>query len=148
MRTNIIRVSVFQATFSAFSWTCNCYSNLSNLKFAGTVRSMVSIVGSLRVCVGLPIRCLSTCATRSNTQSTLLVSYTSGSARSYLPRSQSLRITRYCSTSALMTKLTNSGDSFRLPLDVKPTHYDLTVKTDLENSTFEGVVKIEYVHTH
>lgn len=33
-------------------------------------------------------------------------------------------------------------DSFRLPLDVKPTHYDVTIKTDLENSLFEGVVKI------
>jgi hypothetical protein len=42
---------------------------------------------------------------------------------------------------------TDSGD-FRLPLDVKPTHYDVTIKTDLENSLFEGVVKIEYVHTH
>ncbi|KAF9227990.1 leucyl aminopeptidase [Gyrodon lividus] len=31
---------------------------------------------------------------------------------------------------------------FRLPLDVKPTHYDLTVKTDLEQETFEGLVKI------
>jgi hypothetical protein len=39
-------------------------------------------------------------------------------------------------------------DSFRLPLDVKPTHYDVTIKTDLENSLFEGVVKIKYVHTH
>ncbi|KAG1730487.1 peptidase M1, membrane alanine aminopeptidase, partial [Suillus occidentalis] len=32
----------------------------------------------------------------------------------------------------------------RLPLDVKPTHYDVSIKTDLENSLFEGVVKIEY----
>lgn len=46
-----------------------------------------------------------------------------------------------------MTKPIDS-DGFRLPLDVKPTHYDLTVKTDLENSTFEGVVKIEYVYMH
>ncbi|KAG1756159.1 hypothetical protein EDD22DRAFT_981551 [Suillus occidentalis] len=37
---------------------------------------------------------------------------------------------------------TDSGD-FRLPLDVKPTHYDVTIKTDLENSLFEGVVKID-----
>lgn len=38
-------------------------------------------------------------------------------------------------------KPADSGD-FRLPLDVKPTHYDVTIKTDLENSIFEGVVKI------
>jgi aminopeptidase 2 len=50
-------------------------------------------------------------------------------------------------TTDLTNKPTDSGD-FRLPLDVKPTHYDLTIKTDLENSIFEGVVKIEYVHAH
>ncbi|KAH9857712.1 leucyl aminopeptidase [Lenzites betulinus] len=32
---------------------------------------------------------------------------------------------------------------YRLPTDVKPTHYDLTVWTDLENSTFEGIVHID-----
>ncbi|KIK95297.1 hypothetical protein PAXRUDRAFT_140992 [Paxillus rubicundulus Ve08.2h10] len=38
----------------------------------------------------------------------------------------------------------NPGTSdFRLPLDVKPTHYDLTVKTDLRRETFEGLVKID-----
>jgi aminopeptidase 2 len=45
-------------------------------------------------------------------------------------------------TTDLTNKPTDSGD-FRLPLDVKPTHYDLTIKTDLENSIFEGVVKID-----
>ncbi|KAH7930860.1 hypothetical protein BV22DRAFT_1101563 [Leucogyrophana mollusca] len=34
-------------------------------------------------------------------------------------------------------------DKFRLPLDVSPTHYDLTVKTDLDNHTFRGLVKID-----
>lgn len=107
---------------------------------------MASIFRSLRT--GLPFRGLSTCAaarraTRSDTQ-------LCNTNRSYI-RSQSLYILltkRYCSTSAIMTKPTaDSGDDFRLPLDVKPTHYDLTVKTDLENSKFEGVVKIEYVYT-
>lgn len=41
----------------------------------------------------------------------------------------------------MANKPADSGD-FRLPLDVNPTHYDLTIKTDLENSIFEGVVKI------
>lgn len=33
-------------------------------------------------------------------------------------------------------------DEYRLPLDVKPVHYDVIIKTDLEQFTFEGVVKI------
>ncbi|KAG1832677.1 hypothetical protein EV424DRAFT_1627020 [Suillus variegatus] len=45
-------------------------------------------------------------------------------------------------TTDLASTPTDSGD-FRLPLDVKPTHYDVTIKTDLENSIFEGVVKID-----
>lgn len=36
-----------------------------------------------------------------------------------------------------------SVDKYRLPLDVKPTHYDLTVRTDLEKLSFDGFVKIE-----
>lgn len=31
---------------------------------------------------------------------------------------------------------------YRLPTDVKPTHYDLVVRTDLKQSKFDGVVKI------
>jgi hypothetical protein len=34
-------------------------------------------------------------------------------------------------------------DPFRLPDNVKPTHYDLTVFTDLEKLRFEGFVKIK-----
>ncbi|KAL4067568.1 leucyl aminopeptidase [Scleroderma citrinum] len=35
------------------------------------------------------------------------------------------------------------ADTFRLPLDVKPTHYDIMIKTDLKEEVFEGVVKID-----
>ena len=38
-----------------------------------------------------------------------------------------------------------SAQDYRLPTDVKPSHYDLTVWTDLENNKFEGVVHVEYV---
>jgi hypothetical protein len=34
---------------------------------------------------------------------------------------------------------------YRLPSDVRPTHYDLTVKTDLEELAFQGFVRIRYV---
>ncbi|KAF9466381.1 leucyl aminopeptidase [Collybia nuda] len=33
-------------------------------------------------------------------------------------------------------------DEYRLPINVKPTHYDLTVRTDLDKLQFEGFVKI------
>ena len=34
---------------------------------------------------------------------------------------------------------------YRLPTDVRPKHYDLTVWTDLVNSKFDGVVHVELV---
>lgn len=37
------------------------------------------------------------------------------------------------------------ADEYRLPKNVKPTHYDLTVKTDLEKLEFDGFVKIRYL---
>jgi len=37
------------------------------------------------------------------------------------------------------------NDQYRLPTNVKPTHYDVTIKTDLEGLTFQGLVKIKYV---
>lgn len=36
-------------------------------------------------------------------------------------------------------------DEYRLPTNVKPTHYDLTLRTDLEKETFEGVVDVQCV---
>ncbi|KAF8162999.1 leucyl aminopeptidase [Crassisporium funariophilum] len=34
------------------------------------------------------------------------------------------------------------ADQYRLPTNVKATHYDVTIKTDLEKLTFEGIVKV------
>lgn len=34
-------------------------------------------------------------------------------------------------------------DEYRLPTNVKPVHYDVTIKTDLENQSFEGFVCIK-----
>lgn len=46
-----------------------------------------------------------------------------------------------------MTSLATPGapDEYRLPTNVKPTHYDITVKTDLETLAFESFVRIEWV---
>lgn len=61
--------------------------------------------------------------------------------------------TRNCSTSATPRMSSASAApnpsqpqvDYRLPTDIKPTHYDLTVRTDLKESKFDGVVKIECV---
>ena len=59
---------------------------------------------------------------------------------------------RYCSIlpefatgAAPGTMSAADPQDYRLPTDVAPTYYDLTVWTDLENSVFEGVVHIECV---
>ena len=54
---------------------------------------------------------------------------------------------RYCSTIArsMSGATIKPQDEYRLPADVKPTHYDLTIRTDLEEFSFEGFVKIQCV---
>lgn len=51
------------------------------------------------------------------------------------------------SSTARMSSVSTLGapDEYRLPIDVKPTHYDLTVRTDLDKLQFEGFVKIRCV---
>ena len=44
-----------------------------------------------------------------------------------------------------MSTAAAEDSKFRLPTNVRPTHYDVTVQTDLEKLTFSGFVKIEYV---
>jgi aminopeptidase 2 len=41
--------------------------------------------------------------------------------------------------------MASSDDPFRLPTNVSPTHYDVTIKTDLEELTFGGLAIIECV---
>ncbi|KAF8969809.1 leucyl aminopeptidase [Flammula alnicola] len=45
---------------------------------------------------------------------------------------------------AQMSNTAPSGDAdkYRLPTNVRPTHYDVTIKTDLEELTFQGLVKV------
>lgn len=33
-------------------------------------------------------------------------------------------------------------NQYRLPVDVKPTHYDITIRTDLEKTEYQGFVRI------
>jgi len=54
-------------------------------------------------------------------------------------RTQITTISRTLFSTSMME---SSSLDFRLPLNVQPTHYDLTVKTDLQKQTFEGLVKI------
>ena len=42
-----------------------------------------------------------------------------------------------------MSSQSLSQDIYRLQTDAKPTHYDLTVRTDLEQFVFDGVVTIQ-----
>ena len=37
---------------------------------------------------------------------------------------------------------------YRLPTNVKPTHYAITLRTDLEKETFSGAVKIRFAQTY
>jgi hypothetical protein len=50
----------------------------------------------------------------------------------------------YCTTSVQMTASTADTlqNQYRLPVDVKPIHYDVTIRTDLEKTEYQGFVKI------
>jgi hypothetical protein len=60
------------------------------------------------------------------------------------------QVTRRFSSVTNMASSTLSTDKvpedYRLPLDVRPTHYDVTIWTDLDKEIFNGFVKIEYVY--
>jgi hypothetical protein len=49
------------------------------------------------------------------------------------------------STSLMASASKNAPDHYRLPTEVRPRHYDLTIRTDLEKEKFTGFVKIECV---
>ncbi|KAF8061516.1 leucyl aminopeptidase [Lyophyllum atratum] len=67
------------------------------------------------------------------------------SHRSLLTAASSISHTRHCSTLPEMSNTPPAGkkdSEYRLPTNVKPTHYDVTIKTDLEKLEFGGFVKI------
>jgi aminopeptidase 2 len=41
------------------------------------------------------------------------------------------------------TNVSKPADEYRLPTDVKPKHYDVTIRTDLEKSRFDGFVVVQ-----
>lgn len=50
---------------------------------------------------------------------------------------------RACSSIARMSSSTPHPE-YRLPPNAKPHHYDLIIRTDLENQTFAGFVAVQY----
>lgn len=40
--------------------------------------------------------------------------------------------------------ITPDPNQYRLPTNVKAAHYDIIIKTDLENLTFDGIVTARY----
>lgn len=90
-------------------------------------------------------RCLSTVA---HVHHTPTVQLQRGRQKTANCRLSLLGAKSFISSSRLqMGSLTTPGapDEYRLPTNVKPIHYDVTIKTDLEDQTFEGFVRIEYV---
>lgn len=70
------------------------------------------------------------------------------SARSPLSQSPSALPARSHSTQVASMTASDTAkplESYRLPLEIKPIHYDVTVRTDLEKLIFDGFVKIEWV---
>jgi hypothetical protein len=51
---------------------------------------------------------------------------------------------RACSSIAHMSSPVPHPE-YRLPPNVKPAHYDLTIRTNLENQTFDGFVDVQCV---
>lgn len=60
-----------------------------------------------------------------------------------------LHLVRNCYTHSRMAgpvpEASKSADQYRLPTNVKPVHYDLTVRTDLQKLRFDGYVTAQYV---
>lgn len=60
-----------------------------------------------------------------------------------------IALARHCYTHARMAGRVNdppkSEDQYRLPTNVKPAHYDLTIRTDLKALKFDGYVTTQYV---
>ena len=55
----------------------------------------------------------------------------------------SLHKSLFVTSSTLPTVIMSEfADTYRLPTDVKPTHYEVTVRTDLEKLVFDGFVRV------
>jgi hypothetical protein len=56
-----------------------------------------------------------------------------------LPKATRFRFARMSSLSATI----DTADTYRLPTNVRPTHYEVTVRTDLEKLVFDGFVRVQ-----
>lgn len=63
-------------------------------------------------------------------------------------RACSTHSTHRSSTPTTSNMTTSAEVDYRLPTNVKPTHYDLTVRTDILGAKFDGIVTVQSVlHT-
>lgn len=105
---------------------------LARVVFAPSIDSRLEACGpfSLRDCIYRP-------------------SLRAGSRSSRFPHLCPPRLARSCFTHARMSAgpvavpTDTPADKFRLPTSVKPAHYDLTVRTDLEKLVFDGYVTVQ-----
>lgn len=70
-----------------------------------------------------------------------------GIGRCPLPRRRacSTNSTPRSSTATTSNMSISAEVNYRLPTNVRPTHYDVTVRTDIPGSKFDGIVTVQYV---
>lgn len=116
--------------FSAWQHVHN--RGLARVAFAPSIDSRLKTCGlfSLRDCIYRPSLRTSSCSSR-------------------YPHLSPPRLARPCFTHSRMSGASvpaptdTPADKFRLPTSVKPAHYDLTVRTDLEKLVFDGYVTVQ-----
>jgi hypothetical protein len=60
-----------------------------------------------------------------------------------VPRATSVHCVRLATMSGATSSSSETSDSYRLPTNVKPTHYKVTIRTDLEKLEFDGFVRVQ-----
>src|SRR3989442_84402 len=66
-----------------------------------------------------------------------------GSGRLWHHRCVPLSFPRTTRVGFLSASMSSTANVYRLPTNVRPTHYEVTIRTDLEKLVFDGHVKIQ-----